>query len=1263
MRRWGNLRPLETWLVPLLVLAGLVTTAIAYRIAYIAEERRVQSVLDLRVEWRAKGMEEKLQDAQDALTATAVYVASEKSITLEDFRRFVSGANSAHRPIAALDWVPRVRRDQREAFEAAARQSGQSNFKIVERNPQGELVRAADRDEYLPVLMQWKFEAFQSAAGFDISSTRNRAATAVRARDTGLPQATPSVEAAVSSEPTYIVFWPIYETIEVPLTVAERRTQLRGYVVGVFRTLTVLNVAIENTPDILESIAFYMSAGDTNAQPQAPASPVAIFSPSLKKIVAASSSVPESNVAYRASRSFDVMGVRWRLDSSFSPEAVAANRSLGPISILIAGVLATIVFAAYVRRERRQLSEVQEIVRHQTRELTLANDRLRTVFEASPIALATYDAENRVTTWNRATENLTGYSAEEVMGRPLPSNLSSAFAELTTQLESVSRGEIVRDLEVTAFHKDGTPFEVIVSIAGLFGAGGAFQGIITAAENVTEHRAAYKKLRETQTLMSAIVSSSDDAMISKDLDGIVTTWNKGAEQIFGYSAEEMIGHPISVIAAPGREDDMITVLNRIKRGERIDHYETQRRRKDGAIVDVSLTVSPIHDSEGRIIGASKIARDVTEQKRAQEHLRLSEARLRMLVEKAPDAILVYDADREEFIDANAQAEILFGVSREELIKLGPTHFYTSEQPDGRPIEQTFAERVGRTLGGEELFFERRIRDRAGNEHLCEVRPVDLPTLDGRLIRTSFLDITERRRAEAALRESELKYRNTFDIAPVGIIHLSAQSDFLMVNDFFCNLLGYEREELLATNVMAITDPEDLADSKKRFEDVGSFGLSSGTIVKRYLHKNGRSVWCEVTFATQRDETGQRPYIISIVSDISARKAAEEQQQKLSAQLQQSQKMEAIGQLTGGMAHDFNNLLGIIVGNLDILQDRQEPGSDQRMFTETAIHAATRGAELTRQLLAFARQQPLAPKVVDVNAVLEASAQLLRRTLGEHVTLDLKLSPELWPLLVDPSQLESAILNLAVNARDAMPGGGTLTVEARNVSLDEGAAEANPEAVSGDYVAIAVSDTGTGMAPEVMAKAFDPFFSTKGNKGSGLGLSMVHGFIKQSGGHSKIYSEPGRGTTIRLYLPRAENVVSEAVVELSGPNVIGGGEIILVVEDNEELRNVAVHQLQDLGYRTIPASDAAWALKMIEGGTPIDLLFTDVVMPGGMDGTALADAARRLRPDLKVLFTSGFTAAAASAAMADEFGFNLLSKPYRKEELGRRVRAALDGVGL
>jgi len=382
--------------------------------------------------------------------------------------------------------------------------------------------------------------------------------------------------------------------------------------------------------------------------------------------------------------------------------------------------------------------------------------------------------------------------------------------------------------------------------------------------------------------------------------------------------------------------------------------------------------------------------------------------------------------------------------------------------------------------------------------------------------------------------------------------------------------------------------------------------------------------------------------------------------KLHAQLSQSQRLEAVGQLTGGVAHDFNNLLTVVLGNADQLATDNLDALQRRQALDMLIGAAERGAVLTRQLLAYARQQPLAPSAVDVNRLVEALGPMLRRTLGEHIEITFTCDPQLWPAMVDPTQLESAVLNLCLNARDAMPGGGRLTLATANATLDPDPEDAHADVAPGPYALLTVTDTGSGIPQADLRRVFEPFFTTKEKgKGTGLGLAMVYGFVKQSGGHVGIESALGHGTTVRLYLPRADGPVAAALPVPAATQLLGGQETILVVEDDELVRLLAGVELQAMGYQVLEAPSGAAALRMVEAGVAFDLLFTDVIMPGGMSGRDLADAARRLRPGLRVLFTSGYTEDAFVAPGRLDPGVQLLPKPYRRGELARAVRAALD----
>jgi signal transduction histidine kinase len=382
----------------------------------------------------------------------------------------------------------------------------------------------------------------------------------------------------------------------------------------------------------------------------------------------------------------------------------------------------------------------------------------------------------------------------------------------------------------------------------------------------------------------------------------------------------------------------------------------------------------------------------------------------------------------------------------------------------------------------------------------------------------------------------------------------------------------------------------------------------------------------------------------------------EQQQ----QLAQAQKMEAVGQLTGGIAHDFNNILTVITGTIEILAEAVAGQPDLAQIAAMVDGAAQRGADLTQRLLAFARKQPLHPRATDINELVMNAARLLQPTLGEQIEIESMLAEDAWPALVDPGQLTTALVNLAVNARDAMPDGGKLTFETTNVHLDEAYAEANREVLPGAYAMVAVSDNGTGIPAAIRDKVFEPFFTTKEvGKGTGLGLSMVYGFVKQSGGHIKLCGEEGHGTRIKIYLPRATGRDLEAVETAVAAPAQGGTETILVVEDDPLVRQYVITQLVALGYRAIPAANAEAALVLIDQGTPCDLLFTDVIMPGSMNGRELAGEVLRRRPGVKVLYTSGYSQSAIIHNGRLDPGVLLLTKPYRRSDLAQMIRVAIE----
>ncbi len=504
--------------------------------------------------------------------------------------------------------------------------------------------------------------------------------------------------------------------------------------------------------------------------------------------------------------------------------------------------------------------------------------------------------------------------------------------------------------------------------------------------------------------------------------------------------------------------------------------------------------------------------------------------------------------------------------------------------------------------------------------------------------------------EVIASESGDRFRRLFDENPIGMVIATADEyRFVQVNEAFCRMLEYAPEELVGHRRDEFATP----DSMNMPHAVGTTGdLGWHPVDKHYVCKSGRIVTARVRLMRLASSATGEALVLGLAEDVT-------DQRKLEATLRQAQKMEAIGQLTGGMAHDFNNLLGIIIGNLDLLQalleDREEGGE----LVDEALAAALRGADLTRHLLAFARRQPLNPDRIALNEQIIEITRLLTRTLGERIRISLELAPDVWPVLADPVQLEACIINLATNARDAMPNGGTLTIATANRQLDHDYAATHADVTEGDYAMIEISDTGTGMTADVLTQIFEPFFTTKGQgKGTGLGLSMVFGFLKQSNGHISAYSEPGAGSTFRLYLPRTGGAVDERPATAKVLRR-GNGETVLVVEDSEPLRRVVVRQLKDLGYTVIEADGADAALAIL-AREPVALVFTDIVMPGALDGFGLASSILERWPSTKVLLTSGFPEAKINGKLgAAAASARLLGKPYRTDDLARVVREVLE----
>ena len=623
--------------------------------------------------------------------------------------------------------------------------------------------------------------------------------------------------------------------------------------------------------------------------------------------------------------------------------------------------------------------------------------------------------------------------------------------------------------------------------------------------------------------------------------------------------------------------------------------------------------------------------------------------LQAALQTAVGAIIIID-HRGLIRTLNAAVEKMFGFASDELIGrnvnvLMPEPFRSRHDGYIRHHLETGERKI--------IGIGRQVMARRRNGAIFPVHlSVSEFEADGQKFFTGILhDLSEQR--SGGLAEQGLLHA-IFNHLPDAVLVVDPQGKITLCNPAVARVFGYAPEELIGKSVAILHETPAEFDHTQEFNERLKGHDPLHLRAARFRRKSGEAFPAETVATALHDQDGHFIGVLSLNRDIS-------QQVVQDQALRKSQRMEAIGQLTGGIAHDFNNLLTIITGNLELLEMEIE-SAEQRDLLARANDAALMGARLTNRLLTFARRRRLEPVVLDLNDQVLSMAELLRRTLGETIALSTLLAPRLWSVRADPSEIENAVLNLAINARDAMPAGGKLVLETKNVVLDERDVATEVGVQPGDYVRLSVSDTGVGMSPEVLARVFEPFFTTKEpGKGTGLGLSGLYGFVKQSGGHVTVYSEVGKGTTVNLYLPRV-TTGAEAATTVRGElaAVPLAGETILLVEDNAEVRRVSARRVRNLGYTVIEAENAVAAIEVLRSGRKVDLIFSDVVMPGGMSGFDLARWAQQNMPSVRVLLTSGFAEDVARAGEATAPDLEVLRKPYTGDELARALRAALGG---
>lgn len=874
---------------------------------------------------------------------------------------------------------------------------------------------------------------------------------------------------------------------------------------------------------------------------------------------------------------------------------------------------------------------------------------LRSIFDASPagIVLAVGRTFKKV---NKALCMITGYSEEELVGQ------KTSMVYLSDE-EFENAGMVYHDLEENGIamtearlrHKNGNEINSLLCISPL-NRKNIDDGVITTVLDITNIKKAEQIIQKNETLLKSLFDASPVG-IAFVVNRIFSKVNNTFCKITGYTKEELQYSSARILYFDDEEYDRVGhIYNTLDKNELV-MVETRHRKKDGSENFVLLCLSPLNSDD---LNAGVVATlfDITEKKRAEKQIRDNQILLQSIFDASPTGILMLV--NRQFTKVNTAMCLITGYSEKELYGVSTRILYFDDEEFNR-VGKIYQDLKSKSPG----IVESRFRRKDGSEInviIC-LNPIDSENITMGVVAT-VLDITQIKKAERALKKNENLMQSIFNASPAGIALLDNRV-FTMVNNAFCTITGYSKNEILGKNArMYYFDDEE-------YTRVGRVYLQTercGKIITetRLRKKDGCEINVLLCF-NPLDSDDCNAGVVSTLLDITELKKMEHEKQRLEEMLLHSQKLESLGRLAGGIAHDFNNMLTAILGNAELVKEYISSSSGAYSKLEIIEGAAMSAANLTKQLLAFSRKQLIEPKIMNINDVVNNIQKMIRTLIGENIQLEIKTSSDINEIKADPGQIEQIILNLSVNARDAMPVGGKLIIETLNTTLDEAYSKTHLNVTPGAFVMLAVSDTGEGMSKDVLDHCFEPFYTTKAKgKGTGLGLSTVYGIVNQSGGSIEVYSEIGRGTVFKLYFPIVNIKVTQDNKLIENEKVKTGNETILIAEDNEYVLKFSTVVLQRSGYNVMSAESGELALKIAQSYVgKIDLLITDVILPG-MNGKETSDKMKTIHPESKILYNSGYTAEVIDKQGILDEGIHFISKPFTTRQLLMKVREILDG---
>jgi PAS domain S-box-containing protein len=1214
---------------------GAVTlglTLAAWHSVSSSEVEQARISFDAAVEQIATSIRERMAAYEQVLRGAVGLFNASQTVERSEWHAYVHALKVAdnYPGILGVGFAPPVSAAERDAHVRRAQADGLPDYRIW---PEG------DRAAYMPVTFLERFAANPNTRvfGFDLLTEPVRRAAAERARDSGattLTEAITLVNNDTVSRAGLLLFLPVYRHGPPPINDVQRRGAFTGLVYATFRTNDLMHGMLGEFED---NLAFEVHAGaDASAAPL------------LYRSSGADDIAP---TGFSRTQQIGLYGQTWTMRATALHGFADDVGHWKSRAVLVAGTALSLTLMLLMWAAKDTRVAALRLARDMTGALRASEAKYRAIVEDQtelvcrfrPGGLLTFVKDAYCRCFCRTAGELIGTRFLDVFPATERAAIMASIGALTAAHPTVSieQRHVVAGGEIR-WHQ--------WTYRSLYDADGQLLEYQSVGRDITERKRAEAALDESRALLRAVIDAVPAAINVRDRDGRYVLANAALANFHRKPVEAFAGrcagdfYPESYAATIRARDEEVVAT-----GRPTAQYEFDCTDAAGRSTTWLGTAVPLSDPTGAVKYVVSVNLDITQRKHAEEALRESRALLRAVIDAVPATIRVKDHNL-RYVLVNEAFASYHGLPIEAFPGKTPADFYAA------PFAAEAQARDAKVLATGEPTPLHETEYVESDGRVTTWLNTSVPLRDGigtvKYVVSVSLDITERKLAEQRLQESARQVRHLVESAGVVPYTWDVEARrYSYIGPQVERLFGHSAEQWNdKTTWMDSVHPDD-RERVKGWAEAFDEDPRDSSAEYRMLRPDGTVVWVRDIIKIETDDSGRRIGYGTVV-DVTDGKLRE-------GQLLQAQRMEAVGQLTSGIAHDFNNLLMIVIGDLDLLLPRLDADDAlARELAEGALNAGLDGAELTKQLLTFARKQPMQSVPIDLNALVTRGVGLLRRTLGETIDIETDLAPDLWLIESDPAQLEAALTNLAINARDAMAMGGRLSIETGNVHVRAESAAAHGDLKPGDYVMLTVTDTGSGIAPEIVNRVFEPFFTTKETgKGSGLGLSMIYGFAKQSNGHVDLESQVDIGTSVRLYLPRTTRIEQPPVEAAGAEPDEAAGEMILVVEDNATVRKSVVTQLQQLGYRTLEAADGEEAIAILGLDPRIDLLFSDVVIPGGMSGWQLAAATRRRRPDVKILLTSGFPDKAAEAGAGDRSEV-MLSKPYRQHELACKLRQIL-----